>query len=67
MEIKSDWTYPVAVGYKIFTSTRDDKVDEEKDGSPFEFNFKYGESWDGGIISTVTLSALASALTLMMF
>ena len=62
MEIKSEWTYPVAVGYKIFSSTRDDKVDEERDGSPFEFNFKYGESWDGAITSAVALSAIASTL-----
>ena len=67
MEIKSEWTYPVAVGYKIFSSTRDDKVDEERDGSPFEFSFKYGESWDSAITCVVALSAIASTLTLLTF
>ena len=64
MEIKSEQTYPVSVGYKIYSSARDDTIDEEKDGSTFEFNFKYGDSWENsGVNITLTL-AVASMLWL---
>ena len=67
MEIKSEWTYPVSVGYKLYSSSRDAKVDEEKDGATFEFNFKYGESWDTSVVTAATLTAIASTLALLIF
>ena len=67
MEIKSEQTYPVSIGYKIYSSSRDDTIDEEKDGNTFEFNFKYGDAWDEGVNTTLTFAAVASMLWLLTF
>ena len=47
MEIKSGQTYLVSTGYKIYESSRDDTVDLEKDGVPFEFSFFYSDTVEG--------------------
>ena len=48
MDIKSGQSYLVSTGYKIYESSRDDTVDREKDGAPFEFTFFHSEKSEGG-------------------
>ena len=66
MEIKSGQSYLVSTGYKMYESSRDDTVDTEKDGDPFEFIFIYSDSAeDRGNGMIVGLSALLTGLYIL--
>ena len=66
MEIKSGQSYLVSTGYKMYESSRDDTVDTEKDGDPFEFIFIYSDSAeDRGNGMIVGLTALLTGLYIL--
>ena len=68
MEIKSGQTYLVNTGYKIYSSPRDDSIDKEKDGEPFEFVINFSTSDDNSISLPISfLTIAASLLSLSIF